>query len=162
MASAFAAERRESGMLRSRRSRASALAVVAASAVVAVLGGATARASSVSIVPCSGPGGGAAGLVAAVNTANASGGGTIILAAGCTYSLTSAYNTTNTTAGANGLPVVTSPIMVIGSGATIAGNNSNFRVILIAGAAGGDLTLIGITVTGGNAPGMGPAGFGGG
>jgi CHRD domain-containing protein len=146
-------------MLRSRRSWASALAVVAVCAAVAVIGGATARASSVSIVPCSGPGGGAAGLVAAVDTANASGGGTIILAPGCTYSLTSANNLT---AGANGLPVVRSPIRVIGSGATIAGNSSNFRIILIAGAAGGGLTLIGITVTGGNAAGMGPAGFGGG
>jgi hypothetical protein len=136
------------------------MVVVAASLVVAVLGGATARASSLSIVACSGPGGGAAGLIAAVNTANASGGGMIILAPGCTYSLTSANNMT---AGANGLPVVTSPITIIGSGATIAGNNSNFRIILIAGAAGGSLTLNGITVTGGNASGQQPpASFGGG
>jgi hypothetical protein len=136
------------------------LAVVAASVVVAVLGGATARASSLSIVACSGPGGGATGLVAAVNTANASRGGMIILAPGCTYSLTSANNMT---AGANGLPVVTSPITIIGNGTTIAGNNSNFRIILIAGAPGGSLTLNGITVTGGNASGQQPpASFGGG
>ena len=83
----------------------------------------------------------------------------IILAPGCTYSLTSANNMT---AGANGLPVVRSPITIIGNGSTIAGNSSNFRIILIAGAAGGGLTLDGITVTGGNVSGQGPAGFGGG
>ena len=129
-------------------------------AVFAVLGGASAGASVSSNVPCSGASGGAAGLVAAINAANAGGGGTINLAPGCTYSLTSANNMT---AGANGLPVITSPITINGSGTTIAGNNSNFRIILIAGAAGGRLTLNGITVTGGNASGQQPpASFGGG
>ena len=64
-------------MLRARTWQAIVSAVVAASAVVAVFGGATARASSLSIVPCSGPGSGGAGLIAAINTANASGGGSI-------------------------------------------------------------------------------------
>ena len=41
-------------------------------------------------MPCSGPGGGAAGLVAAVTAANASGGGGINLASGCTYGLSAA------------------------------------------------------------------------
>src|SRR3984893_14259001 len=146
-------------MTRARPWQAIVSAVVAASAVVAVFGGATARASSLSIVPCSGPVGGGAGLIAAVNSANASGGGMVILVPGCTYSLTSANNMT---AGANGLPVVRSPITIIGNGSTIAGHSSNFPIILIAGAAGGGLTLDGITVTGGNVSGQGPAGLGGG
>ncbi|HZQ04509.1 MAG TPA: CHRD domain-containing protein [Gaiellaceae bacterium] len=158
--SGLGSDGREKGvwMLRSRAWQAGVAAVAAAA--VAVLGGSAARASSVGIVRCSGPGGGAAGLIAAVNTANASGGGIIVLAPGCTYSLTSANNTT---AGANGLPVITSPITIIGNGATIAGNNSNFRIIMISGAAGGSLRLIGTTVTGGNAAGeQPPANFGGG
>src|ERR1700681_402941 len=44
-------------------------------------------------VPCSGSEGGAAGLIAAINSANAGGGGTINLARGCTYQLTVANNT---------------------------------------------------------------------
>ena len=59
--------------------------------------------------------------------------------------------------------MITAPITINGGGgATIAGNNSNFRAIAISGAAGGSLTLNGITVTGDNASGDGPAGFGGG
>ena len=127
---------------------------------VLYVGGAAAQAAG--NVPCSGVGGGAAGLVAAVNAANASGGGAINLASGCTYSLTSANNTLPGV-GTNGLPVITAPITINGrGGATIAGNNSNFRIIAISGAAGGSLTLNGITVTGGNVSGDGPAGFGGG
>jgi hypothetical protein len=138
-----------------------ALAAVGACVVVAALGGGSAGAFAFSNVPCSGQGGGAAGLVAAINAANAGGGGFVNLAAGCTYSLSSANNTIDG-AGTNGLPVVTSPITINGNGATIAGNNSSFRIIAISGAAGGSLTLINVTVTGGSASGDGPAGFGGG
>src|SRR5437660_664681 len=52
-----------------------------------------AQAASTVSVPCSGPAGGAAGLIAAISAANASGGATINLAAGCTYQLTAAHNT---------------------------------------------------------------------
>ena len=52
---------------------------------------------------------GGAGLVAAVNAANAAGGGTINLAAGCDYALTTADN------GENGLPIVTTVITVNGN-----------------------------------------------
>ena len=139
-----------------------ASAAVAACVVLAAIGGAAAHAKAFGNVPCSGAGGGAAGLVAAINAANASGGGAINLASGCTYSLTSANNTVPGI-GANGLPVITTPITInAGGGATIAGNNSNFRVIAISGPAGGSLTLNGVTVTGGSASGDGPAGFGGG
>src|SRR3984957_21159910 len=64
-------------------------------------------------VPCSS---GAAGLVAAINTANGSGGGTISLASGCTYTLSTTPDN-----GENGLPVVTTGVAVNGNGATIKG-----------------------------------------
>jgi hypothetical protein len=132
--------------------------------VVLTVGGAiAAQAGGSGNVPCSGAGGGAAGLVAAINAANASGGGSIRLASGCTYTLTAANNVTPGL-GASGLPVITSPISIGsgGDGATIAGNSTAFRIIMIAGAAGGSLSLNGITITGGKASGQGPAGFGGG
>jgi CHRD domain len=134
-----------------------AFAVVAACVVFGAFGGAAAHASGSGNLPCSG-----GALVAAVAAANAGGGGAINLASGCTYTLTAANNTVPGV-GANGLPVITSPITINGGGgATIAGNNSNFRIIAISGPDGGSLTLNGITVTGGNAAGQGPAGFGGG
>ena len=90
-------------------------------------------------VPCS-PG----ALVAAITAANAAGGGTINLASGCTYALASADN------GENGLPVVTTRIGVNGNGATIAGNNTSFRVFEVDGP-GGNLSLQNVTITGGSA-----------
>jgi hypothetical protein len=57
-----------------------------------------------------GPARGPAGLIAAISAANAGGGTTINLAAGCTYQLTAADNT-NPMLGANGLPVITSRII---------------------------------------------------
>jgi hypothetical protein len=106
--------------------------------------GSTAAAAAASVnVPCAA---GAAGLVAAVNTVNAAGGGTINLVSGCAYSLTTQNNTVM---GGNGLPVVVSPITINGKGATIAGNSSNFRIIAVDGTSGGALTLNGVTVTGG-------------
>ena len=64
-------------------------------------------------VPCL-----ATALIGAVNSANASGGGTINLSAGCTYTLTVPDN------GENGLPVVTTRISVNGNGATIDGSDA--------------------------------------
>jgi CHRD domain-containing protein len=134
-------------------------AAVVGCVVVAAVGGAVARAAGAGNVPCSGGGG---ALVAAVNAANGSGGGVINLASGCTYSLTAANNAAPGL-GANGLPVITSAITINGgAGATIAGNDTSFRIIAISGSAGGSLTLNGVTVTGGVASGQGPAGFGGG
>jgi hypothetical protein len=111
-----------------------------------------ARASAAATVPCSGPGGGSAGLIAAINAANASGGATINLAAGCTYALTAANNTTPML-GDNGLPVVTSRITLNGFRTTIAGNDTNFRILMVTGS--GNLTLQGLTITGGNTGGPG-------
>src|SRR5262249_5010074 len=108
-----------------RRFRDLGISILVACSVIAASGAVAAHASGSGSVPCSGVGGGAAGLVAAVDAANASGGGTINLASGCTYSLTSANNTVPGL-GANGLPVITAPITINGgSGATISGNNSN-------------------------------------
>ncbi len=92
------------------------------------------------IVPCTGQ----AALVAAVNAANAAGGGTINLAPGCHYSLTSSPDNSE-----NGLPAVQFPIGVNGNGATIDGTNS-FRVFEVDGP-GGNLTLNNVTITGGAA-----------
>jgi len=145
-----------------RRRRHLGKSAVVACLVLAAAGAVAAHASGSGRVPCSGAGGGGGGLVAALNSANASGGGVINLESGCTYSLTSANNTVPGV-GANGLPVITTPITINGGGgATIAGNDSNFRIIAISGADGGSLTLNGITITGGNASGQGTAGFGGG
>ena len=111
-----------------------------------------AQASTGATVPCSGPGGGPAGLIAAINTANASGGAMINLAAGCTYALTAANNT-NPMLGDNGLPVITSRIILNGFRTTIAGNDTSFRILMVTGS--GNLTLQGLTVTGGNTGGLG-------
>jgi len=100
-----------------------------------------------------------AALVGAVNTANAAGGGSINLAAGCTYSLTTRNNTAF---GGNGLPVVVTPITLNGRGATIAANSTNFRVIAVDGTSGGALTVNGVTITGGKVLGAMAAGAGGG
>ena len=123
---------------------------------VTVLVAATASSAATSVnVSC----GDSTGLVAAVNMVNAGGGGSINLAAGCTYSLTTRNNTVM---GGNGLPVVVSPITINGKGATIAGNNSNFRIIAIDGNSGGALTLNGVAITGGHIAGMMVGGAGGG
>jgi predicted outer membrane repeat protein len=111
------------------------VAGIAAGVTVLGLGSASFAASN---VPCS-----TAALVAAFNTANSAGGGTINLAAGCHYMLTSPDN------GENGLPVVTSPIAVNGNGATIDGTGS-VRILEVDGP-GGNLSLQNVTLTGGSA-----------
>src|SRR5689334_9859299 len=98
-----------------------------------------AQAAAAGSVPCS-----PAALIAAITAANTAGGGTINLAAGCTYRLTSADN------GENGLPVITTRIGVNGNGATIAGNSSDFRIFEVDGP-GGNLSLQNVTITGGSA-----------
>jgi len=91
-------------------------------------------------VPCAA---GAAGLVAAINAANSAGSGTINLAAGCHYSLTTPDN------GENGLPAVTSQIVMNGNGATIDGTGS-VRILEVDGPSG-SLSLQNVTLTGGSA-----------
>jgi len=109
----------------------------------------TASASPSTFVPCSS---GAAGLIAAINAANGSGGGTISLAWGCTYALPTTPNN-----GENGLPVVTSRIAVFGNGATINGSGA-VRIFEVDGPSG-NLSLQNVSLTGGTA--SGASGFGG-
>ncbi len=106
---------------------------------VAVLPAGAAVAGTSVTVPCTNQG----ALVAAVNAANAAGGGTISLAAGCHYMLTTADN------GENGLPVVTTRIAVNGNSATIDGTSA-VRVFEIDGP-GGNLSVQNLTITGGSA-----------
>src|SRR5262245_8521562 len=134
---------------------------VAAGAVVAFAGlpAGMAVAGTSASVPCSGPGGGAAGLVAAVNAANAAGGGAISLAPRCTYTLTAADNHSF---GGNGLPVITAPITIAGAHATIARSSApgtpHFRILEVDGP-GGRLAASALTITGGDVPGPGGGAF---
>jgi len=116
----------------------------AALAVFALALAGTASASASINVAC----GDSTGLINAINTANTSGGGSVNLAPGCTYPLTSAFS------GEDGLPAVMTPITVNGNGSTIAGNDTDFRVFEVDGP-GGKLTLQSVTITGGNVPDFG-------
>jgi hypothetical protein len=90
-------------------------------------------------------GGGTPGLIAAINTANGSGGGTINLAPDCTCLLTQVDNTVPDLDGpsSNGLPVITSPISLNGSFATIErfGEAVPFRILFVSDTGG--LTIAG-------------------
>lgn len=98
----------------------------------------------------------------AINTANQNPGlHTIELAQGCSYQLTSVDNNTE---GNNGLPVITSQIVINGNGATIlrSVNEPRFRLINVAAsnvAAPGNLTLNDLTLENGHADGNGPSQF---
>jgi hypothetical protein len=151
-------QRDTNGGVRPMRVKTAALTALVGSGVaalaLAVLPTGSAFAATSLNVPCFGPGGGADGLVAAVTAANNAGGGTIRLTPGCTYTLAKANNT-NPMTGANGLPVVTTPISIVGAGTTIARSSADlFRLIEVDGP-GGNLTLTGLTITGGNTPGPG-------
>lgn len=87
------------------------------------------------------------GLIAAINTANATpGADTIELAAGGTYTLTAVDNTAY---GPSGLPLISSPITINGNGATIertaAAGTPEFRVLFVGRppyvGSTGDLTI---------------------
>jgi hypothetical protein len=107
------------------------------------------HAQTTQFVPCSGNNGGAAGLAAAVNTAQGGVGGTgsgiIQLAPRCTY-LFSAPNQ-----GANALPIITGKISIMGQNSVIARAANapvNFRIARVA--PGGYLSTYGITIRGGS------------
>ncbi|MEA2670160.1 MAG: hypothetical protein QOG45_380, partial [Chloroflexota bacterium] len=91
-------------------------------------------------------------LVAAINAANAAGGGTVTLANPCTYVLTSSHD-----AGANGpdgLPRITTRITLLGganSTITRAATAAPFRIVEVTGTGG--LTLTSVTLSNGNAAG---------
>jgi hypothetical protein len=99
---------------------------------------------------------GQAALVAAINAANSADGGTLNLAKGCDYQLTSSPDDSQ-----NGLPPITTAITIKGNKAMIDGTSS-FRDFEVDGP-GGNLTARGLTITGGSAQdfGGGIANFGG-
>jgi predicted outer membrane repeat protein len=83
-------------------------------------------------------------LVDAINAANSAGGGTLNLAPGCHYLLTSSPDDSQ-----NGLPAITTSITINGNQATIDGTNS-FRDFEVDGP-GGSLSVRDLTITGGSA-----------
>jgi chitodextrinase len=93
-------------------------------------------------VPCT-----VASLVSAISAANGTN-GTVTLASGCVYTLTTANNSTD---GGTGLPVITGKVTVQGSGATIARSTAAgtpaFRVFDVA--SGGTLSLNSLTLSNG-------------
>ncbi|EFL24370.1 conserved hypothetical protein [Streptomyces himastatinicus ATCC 53653] len=100
--------------------------------------------ASLATVPC----GDAAALVAAVGQVAASG-GTVSLAPGCVYTLTSVAATGAN--GPDGLPIITGGVTITGTGATIVRSASapDFRIAEVA--SGGSLTVSGVTLSGGRA-----------
>lgn len=131
--------------------------------------------AAVTDVPCTGAGGGPAGIVTAVTSANsASGADTIRLEADCTYTFSTVNNNWF---GPNALPAIASNITIDGNGATIArssaGGTPNFRFFYVGADATdpdtdnytspgpGQLTLRNVTLSGGIAKG-GDGVFGGG
>ncbi|MCB5163766.1 right-handed parallel beta-helix repeat-containing protein [Streptomyces bambusae] len=137
------------------RSRTGALTVAAATlATVFALPAPAAHAQQ--FVPCS-----ANSLRSAINLANAiPGPAALFLSSGCTYTLTAPDNP------GNGLPVVTSDISILGSGATIRRQSAtDFRILKVTGT-GGRLTLNNLTIrdgrdASGGEGGGGIAAFGG-
>ncbi|MCX2179704.1 hypothetical protein KV205_04030 [Streptomyces sp. SKN60] len=102
-------------------------------------------------VPC-----GQTALKNAIARANATPGPSLlVLALGCQYTLTTPHND------ANGLPVITSQISLVGNGSTIRRSTQTgtpeFRIFEVSGP-NGDLRLGGLTVRNGRAP----TAFGGG
>jgi predicted outer membrane repeat protein len=93
-------------------------------------------------------------LIAALVRANAGDGGTIELARNCTYILTAnqPFNPWAPTGTGNGLPLITQPVTLKGEDTSIvrAANADPFRIFEVD--AGGDLTLKGLTVNGGQSP----------
>jgi hypothetical protein len=91
-------------------------------------------------------------LIAAINAANAAGGGTVTLANPCTYTLTGSHSTGH---GPNGLPLITTPITLLGgadSTITRSATAAPFRIAEVTGT--GALTLTSVTFSNGSAVGL--------
>ena len=115
-----------------------------------------------------------AGLIAAIQTLNSSGGGTIQLAPNGNYSVT---QPSDWWYGPNAFPAISSAVVIQGNGATISrvAGSPKFRFFYVSGGfstlPAGTLTLQGLTLSGGlaqggrggdgGAPGGGGAGMGG-
>lgn len=126
--------------------------VAAAVVPLALVSAPDARAASPIVVAC-----GESALVDAVNAANAAGGGSLILAPLCTYTLTSAHSSGG--AGQSpGLPNITTPISMAGLATQItrAPGAPAFRIFEVDGTsqvpgANGQLAMAAVTVSGGDA-----------
>jgi hypothetical protein len=96
-------------------------------------------------------------LVAAINEANAGGGATINLAAGCTYTLTSSHGSAGN--GPDGLPVITTVIALVGTASIITRSRlaPAFRIAEVS--ASGNFTLTGVTLSNGRAANHGGGGI---
>lgn len=91
--------------------------------------------------------GDAAGIISAINAANANlVPDTICLAADSTYTLTAAHNTQ---AGVNGLPAITTDITIVGNGATITRDSAAAPFRLLFVDTMGNLTLEDVTLSNG-------------
>jgi hypothetical protein len=156
----------------------------AISSLLLLWGSAIASAAGVTItVPCTGTGGGTDGLVAAIVSADAGGGGTINLTAGCNYSFSQPFTNTGTEDladwyGPAALPAIASSVAIQGNGATIsrsgAAGTPAFRLFFVganpsaaatpswATPGAGTLALSNLTVAGGLAQGGNGGGGGGG
>lgn len=131
--------------------------VGAAGGLLCILAAPTAHAGAASsarsvTVPCS-----ETALVNAVDAANTAGGGDLVLAPFCTYTLTAAHSTGGS-GGPAGLPNITTPITMTGlvTEITRAANAPAFRIIEVDGpsqlpSAQGKLTLSTITISNGDA-----------
>jgi uncharacterized repeat protein (TIGR01451 family) len=88
------------------------------------------------------------GLISAITSANSSGGGTLDLATGCTYTLASGSYSGPT--GTDGLPPITTAVTVHGEGSTITRTppGSYFRLLEVTGA--GSLTADHLSLLDGN------------
>jgi chitodextrinase len=118
-----------------------AAAVLALGAIGSVGGAQSANAATVACTTSS--------LIGGITVANATpGGGTVTLATGCVYTLTTANNATD---GGTGLPVITGKVTVQGAGATITRSTASgtpaFRVFDVA--SGGSLRLNSLTLSNG-------------
>ena len=121
-----------------------AAAVSASALMLAVVP--AADASVKRTVACGGDGGGAAGLRSAIKAANAHGGGQITLAKKCTYTFTDGKYQDQ--AGGNALPIITSPIMIMGNQSTLVRQSQDrFRFFEVAGS--GRLEVHDATLKGG-------------
>ncbi len=128
--------------------------LVAFGAAVCLMTGITAKADIFNVGA-----GDVAGLISAINAANANGQGDVInLAAGGTYDVTSADSTNY---GENAFPTIASTIFIKGDGATIQIPSETATTRFFYVAPSGDLTLWNLTLAGGSSQG-GTGGVGGG
>jgi hypothetical protein len=82
-------------------------------------------------------------LIAAINAANAAGGGDVVLAGGCTYTITAPHSSDGN--GSNALPIITTAITLTGDNNVITRSTAlltpAFRMVKVAGS--GNLTVKG-------------------